>query len=194
MSVTLDARPYNKVRCLTILSFLPSRFSFRTLVCLKAPNVRSIQRFTLSSNESEGSSALISLAPVMRFSSGDSELIASLHALSIKSPKLVHSSTYAAPDDPTIEIQSWKMNEFKYYDVPSPFPTLARGLFSMKVKEKNRVGSRIVVRGYDKFFNIGEVPWTTVSSLLEILFKNHSVRSTVGLVGRAHNPSLHVIS
>lgn len=67
------------------------------------------------------------------------------------------------------------MNEFKYYDIPSPFPTLARGLFTVDVTDgrgdtKVEEGSggerereyRIVARGYDKFFNIGEVPWTTV--------------------------------
>ena len=67
------------------------------------------------------------------------------------------------------------MNEFKYYDVPSPFPTLARGLFTTwisgepggSVNENVKKGGdagryRIVARGYDKFFNIGEVPWTTV--------------------------------
>ena len=70
------------------------------------------------------------------------------------------------------------MTEHKYYTVPLPFPTLARGLFSRELplpdagagakggkgegpsKEKHQ----IVVRGYDKFFNIGEVPWTEVRS------------------------------
>ena len=61
------------------------------------------------------------------------------------------------------------MNEFKYYDVPSPFPTLARGLFTTWVgdsvvdAEGEGPGKHtIVARGYDKFFNIGEVPWTNV--------------------------------
>jgi tRNA ligase len=54
------------------------------------------------------------------------------------------------------------MNEWKYYDIPSPFPTLARGLFSMKEKVDGQSRYRIVARGYDKFFNIGEVPWTNV--------------------------------
>jgi tRNA splicing ligase len=103
---------------------------------------------------------------IMRSSSRDSELISALQALAMKSPKLVHSSTYAAPNDPTIDVTSWKMNEFKYYDVPCPFPTLARGLFSTKEKDKDQY--RIVVRGYDKFFNIGEVPWTTVSDILDV--------------------------
>ena len=66
------------------------------------------------------------------------------------------------------------MNEYKYYDVPSPFPTLARGLFTQEVrtqggKEKDY---RIVARGYYKFFNIVEVPWTTVR-----LWSRHRVRS-----------------
>lgn len=57
------------------------------------------------------------------------------------------------------------MNEFKYYDIPSPFPTLARGLFTLTETEGGEERHRIVVRGYDKFFNIGEVPWTTWASL-----------------------------
>ena len=64
------------------------------------------------------------------------------------------------------------MNEFKYYDVPSPFPTLARGLFTREIpddsQKEGEVASKIyeiVARGYDKFFNIGEVPWTTVGFL-----------------------------
>ena len=101
----------------------------------------------------------------------DHELIATLHKLSKKSPKLVRSSTYPAPADPNVTIRSWKMNEFKYYDVPSPFPTLARGIFTRWDGDANAEttgeGSskgryNIVARGYDKFFNIGEVPWTTV--------------------------------
>lgn len=95
-------------------------------------------------------------------SAEDSKLIADLHALSRKSPKLVKSSTYPAPADPSIIVRSWKMNEFKYYDVPSPFPTLARGLFTVELPKTEE--NRIVARGYDKFFNIGEVPWTTVSA------------------------------
>lgn len=97
----------------------------------------------------------------------DSQLIHDLHRLSKKSPKLVRSTVYNAPSDPTIPIRSWKMNEFKYYDVPSPFPTLARGLFSRELPfgddSEGEPKYQIVARGYDKFFNIGEVPWTDVS-------------------------------
>ncbi|KAF8225851.1 RNA ligase [Tricholoma matsutake] len=105
----------------------------------------------------------------------DSQLIAALHNLSRKSLKLVKSSTYPAPVDPKIVVRSWKMNEFKYYDIPSPFPTLARGLFTVDLpkdedeakKDATDVDQRyrIVARGYDKFFNIGEVPWCTWPAL-----------------------------
>lgn len=102
---------------------------------------------------------------VPQFSKEDSDLVAELHRLSISQPKLVKSTIYAAPADPNITIRSWKMNEFKYYDIPSPFPTLARGLFTTDWPGGETDGEkkyRIVVRGYDKFFNIGEVPWTKV--------------------------------
>jgi len=89
-----------------------------------------------------------------RSTTTDAELIAALVALEKSAPKLVKSSVYPAPAEPTTLVRSWKMNEFKYYDIPSPFPTYARGLFTL--------GDRIVVRGYDKFFNTGEVPWTEV--------------------------------
>ncbi|KAL0061488.1 tRNA ligase [Marasmius tenuissimus] len=65
--------------------------------------------------------------------SEDSSLIAALHKLAKKSPKLVKPHAYAAPADPDITVYSWKMNEFKYYDIPSPFPTLARGIFTYEV-------------------------------------------------------------
>ncbi|KAJ7092331.1 RNA ligase-domain-containing protein [Mycena belliarum] len=93
----------------------------------------------------------------------DSELVAKMHEISAAKPKLIKSSVYAAPADAKIEVRSWKMDEFKYYDVPSPFPTLARGIFTVDLPKEGEY--RIVARGYDKFFNIGEVPWTTWDSL-----------------------------
>lgn len=97
-----------------------------------------------------------------------SELVSSLFKLSSKNGKLVKSNEYAAPADPNVTVRSWKMDEWKYYTVPSPFPTLARGLFTTEIKNDVEVADdrdrryRIIVRGYDKFFNIGEVPWTNV--------------------------------
>jgi tRNA ligase len=102
----------------------------------------------------------------------DNELVRSLFSLQKKHGKLVRSTVYDAPEDPEIKIRSWKMSEYHYYKVPSPFPTLARGIFTTWVPngnskdEEEGTGSyRIVARGYDKFFNIGEVPWTTVCFL-----------------------------
>ena len=101
------------------------------------------------------------------YSAKDNKLIHELIRISQKNPKLIKSSDYAAPEAPEMTIRSWKMSEFKYYDVPSPFPTLARGLFTTEVDEGGKRSGKekeyqIVIRGYDKFFNIGEVPWTTV--------------------------------
>ncbi len=109
----------------------------------------------------------------LHFSIEDTLLITELYALEQKSPKLVKSHPYPAPGEPNTLVCSWKLNEFKYYDIPSPFPTLARGLFSMKVSSENERGAkyRIVVRGYDKFFNIGEVPWTTVRHFQPFSFR-----------------------
>ncbi|KAJ6620481.1 RNA ligase-domain-containing protein [Mycena sp. CBHHK59/15] len=98
----------------------------------------------------------------------DSALVAQLHEISKAKPKLIKSSTYPAPADASITVRSWKMDEFKYYDIPSPFPTLARGIFTVDLPKAHKSDPqeyRIVARGYDKFFNIGEVPWTTWEAL-----------------------------
>ena len=104
-------------------------------------------------------------------SAADNELIHKLLHIS-KNPKLIKGSDYVAPGAPEMTIRSWKMNEFKYNVIPCPFPTLARGLFTTAVDEgKTSAGRenrhRIVIRGYDKFFNIGEVPWTSVCDTVD---------------------------
>ena len=59
------------------------------------------------------------------------------------------------------------MNEFKYYDIPCPSPTLTGGLFTRELVTDGATKQKIVVRtGYDKLFNIGWVPWTTVRSFV----------------------------
>ena len=91
----------------------------------------------------------------------DHGLVHELTELTKKSKKqrLVQAVNYEVPvDGKTQTIQSWRMREWDYYKVPSPFPTLARGLFTTQDADEHR----IVARGYDKFFNIGEVPWTSV--------------------------------
>lgn len=116
-----------------------------------------------------------SFAP--KYNDADNKLINALHRLHEKSPKLVRSSKYNPPAWPELTLESWKMNEFKYYDIPSPFPTLARGLFTARLDDEDQVGGEdadrhvVVARGYDKFFNIGEVPWTTVSICVHIYWE-----------------------
>jgi tRNA ligase len=63
-------------------------------------------------------------------------------------------------------LTSWKMADYAYKRDPCPFPTRARGLFTERVKGDGNGEDdeyRIVARGYDKFFNVGEVSWTHVS-------------------------------
>ncbi|GAA5899650.1 hypothetical protein JCM8208_000617 [Rhodotorula glutinis] len=57
-------------------------------------------------------------------------------------------------------LTSWKMADYAYKREPCPFPTRARGLFTEHVRGGDEDEYRIVARGYDKFFNIGEVSWT----------------------------------
>lgn len=65
-------------------------------------------------------------------------------------------------------ITSWKMKEHLYHQANNPFPTLARGLFTEEVMGRDgQVEDKIVARGYDKFFNIGETAWTAVSRLVQ---------------------------
>lgn len=95
-------------------------------------------------------------------------------------------------------ITSWKMSEHLYRRKDCPFPTLARGLFTAtddysseealdhNVSSKGGVGNvveakdekkevRIVARGYDKFFNVGEVEWTEVSLGISISCRTTSL-------------------
>lgn len=137
-------------------------------------------------------SSIATLIPASKKVEDDDELVKALDALSLKNKRLVKSSVHTAPADPNIKIRSWKMDEFKYNVHPSPFPTLARGLFTREIKldesgqvvlganEAKTAGEvveqgdeegknskhLIVVRGYDKFFNMGEVPWNTVSFVM----------------------------
>lgn len=73
------------------------------------------------------------------------------------------------PEDPVEhQIQSWKTQEFAYRQFSQDsdeLPTLARGLFTENVTDGDETHSRIVARGYDKFFNQGELSWTRTEAL-----------------------------
>ncbi|KAI3405129.2 trl1 [Candida oxycetoniae] len=59
-----------------------------------------------------------------------------------------------------IAIDSWKFQDFDYGKEDVNLPVQARGFFTLN-------NEAIVVRGYDKFFNVGEKPFTKEKYLLE---------------------------
>jgi tRNA ligase len=89
----------------------------------------------------------------------DAELIAKLRSASEKQSKLgrPRGSEHKIWDKPDVKIIGWKFNEWDYGKAKVTLPSYARGLFTL--------GEKILVRGYDKFFNIGEVTtssWTWI--------------------------------
>lgn len=118
------------------------------------------------------------------------KLLAALYHKATKSeanPKpLVRHTLHHVADEAhpgkCFDITSWKTVEFAYrkadsVGVDKDLPTLARGLFTLALPNDDDDGSRpessadavqrekqrILVRGYDKFFNVGEMAWTKVS-------------------------------
>lgn len=95
--------------------------------------------------------------------------VQALHVAASNSTKpLVRSTLYtisATPEDAfEHSILSWKAQEYAYRQFSrdnAELPTLARGLFTEVVCENGKEHARIVARGYDKFFNMGELPWTS---------------------------------
>jgi tRNA ligase len=87
------------------------------------------------------------------------ELVNCLRSLTIGSRKLqaVRTKEYLFKPTPqeTFTITSYNIKEHVYRS--GTLPVMARGLFTRQVKGKQQ----ICIRGYDKFFNIGEVPQTT---------------------------------
>ncbi|CAO1623757.1 unnamed protein product [Parajaminaea phylloscopi] len=88
--------------------------------------------------------------------------------------------TSASPESASSwQITSWKTVEFAYRKAASvgigkDLPTLARGLFtvaddsqpeSSADAQRRNVQQRILARGYDKFFNVGEMAWTKPASI-----------------------------
>lgn len=78
--------------------------------------------------------------------------------------RLTHFTLPPSAEDPVEhDIVSWKAQEFAYRQFsqdPDDLPTLARGLFTERMRDEVGEYERILIRGYDKFFNQGELPWT----------------------------------
>lgn len=99
--------------------------------------------------------------------------VAGLHVAASRSEKpLIRFKLFVLPatEQDAVEhhILSWKAQEFAYRQFTQDsddLPTLARGLFTERVSKNGKEHERIVVRGYDKFFNIGELPWTSTESI-----------------------------
>ncbi|KLT39031.1 hypothetical protein CC85DRAFT_288952 [Cutaneotrichosporon oleaginosum] len=111
------------------------------------------------------------------------DLLTALRALRVANPKATRSTVHIYPATlfaknaataKDRQITSWKMTEHMYFKKDNEFPTLARGLFTEVVNGKAQVPpaalptfgpgpvkERIVARGYDKFFNTGEMAWTS---------------------------------
>lgn len=67
--------------------------------------------------------------------------------------------TYDVWGIPDLELVRWKFNEWDYYNPKAALPLMARGLFMLD--------DRIVLRGYNKFFSVGEVKTTKLEALKE---------------------------
>jgi tRNA ligase len=71
-------------------------------------------------------------------------------------------ATFEIPDANGLELQSWRFMDWDYKR--DDLPTYARGLFTYKRLDNTH---EIAIRGYDKFFNVGEVndtQWPSVQS------------------------------
>ncbi|CBQ70262.1 related to TRL1-tRNA ligase [Sporisorium reilianum SRZ2] len=135
---------------------------------IKVPNSPSTAFAALSLSDPSSSSSLSIFTPTHI-----AELDAStalVHALdeARKRPKpLIRSTGHIVPSNDgknsdNHHLLSWKVAEFAYRkstSVGSELPTLARGLFTERIASSSEK-HRIAVRGYDKFFNLGEMAWT----------------------------------
>ncbi|KAJ1830023.1 trna ligase [Coemansia sp. RSA 2711] len=84
------------------------------------------------------------------------QLLTTMRGLSDTKPASKRIVRHTAHDLDGRDIVSWKCTEYLYKKNPCPLPTQARGLFT----SADNGEERIVARGYNKFFNIGEVPQT----------------------------------
>lgn len=92
----------------------------------------------------------------------DSKLLADLNAAAVSKERRgkARKNLYPLWTNPKINITGWSFQEFDYGKPNIPLASNARGLFTMPVAKSEgdaQNEERIVVRGYDKFFNINEL-------------------------------------
>ncbi|KAJ3089094.1 hypothetical protein HK100_007855, partial [Physocladia obscura] len=81
-----------------------------------------------------------------------------------KNKEKIHDEKNHNYSNNDITIAAFNCPELSYKD--ETLPSMARGLFAL-VNPDPQTKKSILVRGYDKFFNIGEIPSTTVESIPE---------------------------
>ncbi|AOA63635.1 tRNA ligase [Komagataella phaffii CBS 7435] len=83
------------------------------------------------------------------------ELVTQLKLASLRTNKQgkAHHNEFTIFDS-DITLDGWRFNEFDYAKTKISLPTNARGLFTKTYKDGT---SKIITRGYDKFFNVNEV-------------------------------------
>ncbi|KAJ2066377.1 tRNA ligase [Coemansia sp. RSA 922] len=102
------------------------------------------------------SSNALSGALTQQESHGIRQLLATMKKMSDTKPASKRVVRRTVHDYEGHSISSWKCTEYLYKKDPCPLPTQARGLFTT-----GSGGDEIIAaRGYDKFFNVGEVPHT----------------------------------
>ncbi len=147
---------------------------------VQVPNSPSSAFAALSLDDAAPSSSSTQFTPAHRAEiDAATKLVAALDAARKQSKPLIRSTghrvdiTAGSTSNTGADhhhLLSWKVAEFAYRKatgVGSELPTLARGLFTERVDTGSDTAEkhRIVVRGYDKFFNLGEMPWTKPPSI-----------------------------
>ncbi|GAC98967.1 hypothetical protein PHSY_006564 [Pseudozyma hubeiensis SY62] len=128
-----------------------------------------------SSSEASTSSSVFTASHLSEIESATA-LVSALDAARKQPKPLIRSTGHIVCRTPTSSastssahhhLLSWKVAEFAYRKstaIGSELPTLARGLFTERLSSTSEK-HRIVVRGYDKFFNLNELPWTKPASI-----------------------------
>ncbi|KAI9486797.1 MAG: RNA ligase-domain-containing protein [Benjaminiella poitrasii] len=83
------------------------------------------------------------------------QVIERLYEIKESSPKELRSKDFTLEDGQIWT--SWTMRESVYKKKADTFPTMARGIFTKKLEDGSY---RVMVRGYDKFFNVLETKTT----------------------------------
>jgi tRNA splicing ligase len=89
-------------------------------------------------------------------------VIERLYQVKKESPKELRSKDFTLEDGQVWT--SWTMRESVYKKKANTFPTMARGIFTKKSSDGDY---QVMVRGYDKFFNILEAKTTQVKKKRE---------------------------